>query len=256
MKKDFKTTGFTLIELLVVIAIITLLVGILTPSLTRAKELARRAVCLSNLYHMSVATNAYLTEYKGFFPPALYDKYSSRPCFGWDFTRLTDGTYMPGLIWASMDVNVKIQQCPSMTGSANWAGDPYTGYNYNTSYLGGPTEPLGGWDLVGGMPPTANVDEIKMPSRCVVFGDGSYGEGANKFMRSPWEGPRDTDISNPTRGAGCQGFLHLGTSNASFADGHGESFEIAHKETYPEARVWISEHGGFLSPDNNLYDLE
>jgi prepilin-type processing-associated H-X9-DG protein len=145
-----------------------------------------------------------------------------------------------------------------MQGDANWAGDPYTGYNYNTSYLGGPTEPLGGWELAGGMPPTARIDDIGTPGECVVFGDGSYGEGANKFMRSPWEGPRDTDIppEGPTRGAGCQGFLHLGTTNASFADGHAQWFETAYRETYPEAKTWISKIGGFLSPDNSLYDLK
>ena len=51
--------GFTLIELLVVVAIIALLVAILLPSLSRAKEQARRAACASNLHQLVVALHLY-----------------------------------------------------------------------------------------------------------------------------------------------------------------------------------------------------
>ncbi|MBN1555616.1 MAG: type II secretion system protein [Phycisphaerae bacterium] len=60
--------AFTLIELLVVIAIISLLVSILVPSLTKAKELAKRAVCASHLRAIGVSASLYAQENSGYFP--------------------------------------------------------------------------------------------------------------------------------------------------------------------------------------------
>ena len=54
--------GFTLIELLVVVAIISLLVSILLPSLGRAKELARRSICASNLHSIMNSLGIYAAE--------------------------------------------------------------------------------------------------------------------------------------------------------------------------------------------------
>jgi len=60
MKRALK--GFTLIELLVVVSIIALLVSILVPALSSAREQAKRAVCLSNLRQVGIAAELYLID--------------------------------------------------------------------------------------------------------------------------------------------------------------------------------------------------
>ncbi len=60
--------GFTLIELLVVISIIALLVSILMPALSQAKQQARAAVCMSNLKQWGQIWYLYTTDNDGKFP--------------------------------------------------------------------------------------------------------------------------------------------------------------------------------------------
>jgi prepilin-type N-terminal cleavage/methylation domain-containing protein/prepilin-type processing-associated H-X9-DG protein len=62
--------GFTLIELLVVIAIIGILAAMVFPVFARARESARKAVCLSNIKNMALAVNMYLADNNDTFPPA------------------------------------------------------------------------------------------------------------------------------------------------------------------------------------------
>jgi prepilin-type N-terminal cleavage/methylation domain-containing protein/prepilin-type processing-associated H-X9-DG protein len=57
------THGFTLIELLVVIAIIALLMSILMPALSRAREQGKRAACMSNTKSMALAWNMYADDH-------------------------------------------------------------------------------------------------------------------------------------------------------------------------------------------------
>jgi len=69
--------GFTLVELLTVIAIIALLVALLSPTLSRAKELTRRAVCKSVFHQQLIAVSQYAAGNGGKLLPGY--RYATNP---------------------------------------------------------------------------------------------------------------------------------------------------------------------------------
>jgi len=177
--------------------------------------------------------------------------------YAWDLTTITElqlagkpKTVVSGLLWGGSGT-VKIQQCPSFEGSANWGVDPFNGYNYNTSYIGHGQGEFGLQDANGIVPP-AKATQIERPATTAIFGDGQYSGGANKLMRAPWPHPNDEEMGTGMRTAGTQGFRHLGQTNVAFCDGHAESLTQRYTDNEEDASK-VAQGTGFLSSDNSAY---
>ena len=237
--------AFTLVELVVVLGILMVVLGLTVSGISGARKSAQAAMCLSNLRQLATAAADYAARYDMSYPPAQWpDAADGSVLRGWDYTHRGATVIGPGLLWSG-SASPAVQQCPSFEGSAQYRGDPHTGYNYNTSYIGR-------GDREG---PPARVSAVKQPARTVLFGDGQWSLGANKFMRSPKRSPTDpasyTDGSS-ARAGGTQGYRHKGMTNAAFCDGHAESL----RDRFTAGNSNVADGTGFLSEDNSLYDLE
>jgi prepilin-type N-terminal cleavage/methylation domain-containing protein/prepilin-type processing-associated H-X9-DG protein len=98
-----KKRGFTLIELLVVIAIIALLLSILMPALSKAKDLAMGAACKGNLKNYTFAISMYCDDYDGKFPQAERCYFSQLTPYPVE-SSVTDPLH---LRWCNGDVDLK-----------------------------------------------------------------------------------------------------------------------------------------------------
>jgi prepilin-type N-terminal cleavage/methylation domain-containing protein len=119
-------SGFTLIELLVVIAIISILASMIFPTFSRAREAARKTVCISNLKQVGLGILQYNQDYDERFPIGL-------PF--WDTTLAPSNPQL--LLVRVLDPYIKSDQvwnCPSWKGV--YTGNPtYIGnYSFLTGY--------------------------------------------------------------------------------------------------------------------------
>ena len=109
--------GFTLVELLVVIGIIAILIGILLPTLSKARAAGRTVACSSNLRQLVNATHMFAQEHGGAMPKAQNN--GSSIMKGWN-TRVGQSWEFDEPFWAWEHVlmkylkgNKQIFACPA-----------------------------------------------------------------------------------------------------------------------------------------------
>ena len=194
--------GFTLIELLIVVGIIAVLIAMLMPALSNAREAAKRVVCLSNLRQLNLAWTRYAAENNDamfYTSPSLAlvpDNLAS-------LQALALYPYCP---------DARFWRCPSDISPDSYART----YSIN--------EYLNGWGGFG-FSELQRITQIKNPSQCFVFieefdyrrvGNSTY--GINPFVLYAPSIP-DTWIDYPST-------WHQYGANVSFADGHCEYFHF------------------------------
>lgn len=81
-RHDRGTRGVTLVELLVVIGIIALLLSILLPALSRARERSKQIKCASNLRQVAMGLQFYSADHNGFAPrDHTLERNDRKPCW-------------------------------------------------------------------------------------------------------------------------------------------------------------------------------
>jgi len=273
--------GFSLFELMLTIGLVGIVTAVLLPAIKGAYEAAVSAKCKTNLHLLAALCQNYAMN-EGFFPwgmvepgqhdvtywgdPALqllyprenpklhgvasWSEYSS---FCWDFRRrVGQKGWSSGEMLGGMEA-ASVFGCPKCAREAtdNWDGNHITGYNYNVCYLGYVEN-----DSSQRKYPTA-WSMVSHPDRVVVFGDGGYAGGPNKFMRAPIQDKQYDKSSASLRKAGTQAFRHghghTRHCNMAFADGHVEEFRQPYKAGGSPGWVDARTHSAFISSGNGIY---
>lgn len=167
--------GFTLIELLIVVAIMALLLGVLLPSLSSARDAARRAVCMSNQRQLLMAWSMYADDHRGKALPHAAPRTTRRVYwYGSEDPATGRVVHEEGTLSPYLDATLSARsvfECPAQPeGSYREQGSSggfTTTYGYNAYALAPPSS--GYMDLAARRWPA--VHDIHRPADLFVFGD-------------------------------------------------------------------------------------
>jgi len=252
-KADWKIMprGFTLIELLVVISIIALLMSILLPALSGAREQAKRVDCLSNMRNLTAAWIMYAFENDDNLCSADTDwDLKVPPESHW----VADGPVMPsnhiggterairnGVFWPYTEKTLELYKCKSDSTELLRSYSISRAMNGKTCNCEHDNiKPYRAWS------------EIRMPSRKMVFVDAG---SRAKWIEGSFCAVEQIDAIPPkwfVRESRNITARHSNGCNVSFADGHCDYWKYKDPRTVDLANWRIGP--GEASPKNR--DLE
>ena len=220
--------GFTLIELLVVVSIIALLVSILLPALSRARNQAKDVICRSNLRQIGIAWTCYSSDWDDQIMPAWVGTGAWYKDQHWP-ARLNEYVEYPDWFTHGDSYVGTVIHCPMDRGVPNFTVK-YSALCYvPNAFCGGPwVEEGSGWALgevdvqSEGTPIRVKIGSVRQPSKFLVLVDqresGVYWGGDTWGIH--------TDALMKRHSAVYVSERHSGTSHMLFADTHVALWDI------------------------------
>jgi prepilin-type N-terminal cleavage/methylation domain-containing protein len=265
--------GFTLIELLVVVAIIGLLMAVLLPSLSRAREKSKFTICMSNLRQVGLGFYYYGEDHGNHPPPNRLRSSPDAPYGGTppDY-RDSDWWYYAHMILKYVPTNERSQTNAAFCGVFQCPSDVEAGRAYAMNIFASDYENTRPFATPYTRGTPFNPFRVEHPEQYLLLGEahaifadaanpGLFGtryvighEGSSlyrKFMkveefadRGPFHGYVDFD-------------KHRETANFLCADMHVETFtqnQIVEPDPEHPGR-WISTLKLLWSPDDPIFNL-